>query len=384
MKKRIKSEVKKVTFALNKLNEMLNYIIWDWNPEIISIGFLKIRYYGLFFAGGFAIGYYILKRIFLKEGTKLEWLDSLLMYVLAGTVLGARLGHCLFYEPDYYLSHPLEIIKVWKGGLASHGGAFGILIALWIYSRKVTKKPILWSLDRLLIVVALVGCLIRLGNLANSEIYGRPTESDFGFVHVHDSYFGRYIGDESIARYLDDYKFTKREAINDKQQADITVEFNRYVKTEKDARTIGEFRIKPLLQYRESTDGNVPNLYIEKNSTIQYAEKGGHFIATIPITVIPKHPTHLYEATCYLLTFFFLMFVYSHGGLKRRGLIFGLFVVCVFGSRFFIEIIKENQVASEVNMLLNKGQKLSIPFVLAGIIAIINAYLPKKKKEIDQ
>lgn len=241
----------------------------------------------------------------------------------------------------------------------------------------------MWGLDRLLIVVALAGCMIRLGNLANSEIYGRPTESSFGFVHVHDSYFGRYIGDESIARYVEDYKITKEEAINGKQQASINIELNRYVKTEKEARTVVEYRIKPLLTYRKSADGSGSNLYINKDSDIKYAQKGGHYIAAIPITVIPKHPTHLYEATCYLLTFFLLMFVYSRGGLKRQGLIFGLFVICVFGSRFFIEIIKENQVASEVDMWLNKGQKLSIPFVLAGIIAIINAYLPKKKKELE-
>jgi phosphatidylglycerol:prolipoprotein diacylglycerol transferase len=177
---------------------MLNYIIWDWNPDIFTLGFLKIRYYGLLFAGGFALGYYILKKIFEKEGTDIAWLDSLLMYVLAGTVIGSRLGHCLFYEPDYYLSHPLEILKVWKGGLASHGGAFGIIIALWFYSRKVSHKSMMWSLDRLLIVVALSGCMIRMGNLANSEIYGRPTGSSFGFVHITDSYFGRYIKDESI------------------------------------------------------------------------------------------------------------------------------------------------------------------------------------------
>lgn len=362
---------------------MLNYIIWDWNPEILSLGFLKIRYYGLMFAGGFAMGYYILKRVFAKEGISLEWLDSMLMYVLAGTVIGSRLGHCLFYEPEYYLSNPLEILKVWNGGLASHGGAFGILVALWLYSRKVSKKSMMWGLDRLLIVVALSGCMIRMGNLANSEIYGRPTDSDFGFVHVKDSYFGRYIGDESIARYLDDYKIEKLGSKDGKQQASIQLQFNKYVKNEQDAKSLTQHRIKPLLTYRESNDGSLPNLYTEKESHISYTQQGGRYQATIPIVVVPKHPTHIYEASAYLLTFFILFFVYKQGGLKRTGLIFGLFVIFVFGSRFFIEMIKENQIAAEVGRTLNNGQKLSIPFVLAGILAVINAYLPQRKKNLQ-
>lgn len=361
---------------------MLNYIIWDWNPDIISIGFLKIRYYGLLFAGGFALGYYFLKKIFIKEGTDVAWLDSLLMYVLAGTVIGARLGHCLFYEPEYYLSHPLEILKVWKGGLASHGGAFGIVIALWFYARKVSHKSLMWGLDRLLIVVALSGCMIRMGNLANSEIYGRPTESSFGFVHVNDTYFGRYISDDNIARFLDDYSFEKISSNDDQKKAILTLEFNKYVRNEQEAKTIAEYRIKPLLQYRETSDGSLPNLYIDDGAQMEYTLQGGFYQATIPVVVVPKHPTHIYEASAYLLTFFFLMFVYSRGGLKRPGLIFGLFVIFVFGSRFGIEFIKENQVATEVGKTLNNGQKLSIPFVIAGLIAVVNAYLPKKKKEV--
>jgi len=366
---------------VTKTRFMLNYIIWDWNPDILTLGFLKIRYYGLLFAGGFAIGYYILKKIFIKEGTDIAWLDSLLMYVLAGTVIGARLGHCLFYEPDFYLSHPIEILKVWKGGLASHGGAFGIVIALWFYSRKVSHKSMMWGLDRLLIVVALSGAMIRMGNLANSEIYGRPTDSSFGFVHVTDSYFGRYIKDESIARFLEDYDFEKEVSQDKEQRAKLTLEFNRYVRSEEDAKTIAEFRVKPLLKYRKSADGSVPNLYMTDDSQISYTQKEGHFYATLPITVIPKHPTHIYEALCYLFTFLLTMLAYSRGALKRPGLIFGIFAVMVFGSRFFIEIIKENQVVAEVGKTLNNGQKLSIPFVIAGLIAIVNAYLPKKNKQ---
>lgn len=362
---------------------MLNYIIWDWNPEIFALGFIKIRYYGLLFAAGFAIGYYIMKKFFIKEKINLAWLDSLLMYVLIGTVLGARLGHCFFYEPQYYLSHPLQIIMVWKGGLASHGGAIGILIALWFYSRKVTHKPMVWTLDRLVIVVALAGCMIRLGNLANSEIYGRPTESNFGFVHVRDTYFGQKIQNKSTNRYIEDYKLEKVNSDSSEKKAQLTIEFKRNIRSEKDARMVTEYSIKPTLKYRTRNDGSVPNLFIKDGTEITYQKKGGHFWATIPVVVIPKHPTHIYEATCYLLTFFILLFIYHKGGYKYSGLIFGIFLICVFGSRFFIEIIKENQVATEVGKILNNGQKLSIPFVIAGIMSIAYAFIPKKNKNED-
>ncbi len=359
---------------------MLNYIIWDWNPEIFSIGFIKIRYYGLLFAAGFAIGYYILKKIFIKEGYKLEWLDSLLMYVLVGTVLGARLGHCLFYEPHYYLSHPLEILKVWKGGLASHGGAIGILIALYFYSKKVTHKSMLWTLDRLVIVVALAGCMIRLGNLANSEIYGRTTDSDFGFVHVRDSRFGHIIHEDRIAFYVDDYDFEKIKDDSKEQTANLTLTLSKHIKTEKDAQAFINYKIKPYLRYQKSNDGSLPNFYINETTSFSFSKEKGHFIASAPLVVLPKHPTHIYEASCYFLTFLLLLFIYHKGGLKRSGLIFGIFLLCVFGSRFFIEMIKENQVATEVGKALNNGQKLSIPFVLAGLFITIRALLPQKNK----
>lgn len=361
---------------------MLNYIIWDLDPDILTLGPLKIRYYGLLFACGFALGYNILKRIFKKEGISLEWLDSLLMYVLAGTVIGARLGHCLFYEPEYYLSHPIEIFKVWNGGLASHGGAFGILIAMAIYSKKVTHKSPVWTLDRLLIVVALAGCMIRLGNLANSEIYGHQTDSSIGFVHVHDSYFGRFIQNEKIAKFVDDYTIEKEDKINDKEEATLLFTYNKYIKNEEDAKNISEYNIRPLLNYREANDGSAPNLYMLKEAKINITQEDGLYKASFPIIVVPKHPTHIYEATCYLLSFFLLMFIYERGGLKRHGLIFGVFLICIFGSRFFIEMIKENQVNAEVGKLLNNGQKLSIPFIIAGIYYIIRASLPSKKKSI--
>ncbi len=253
-------------------------ITWDVNPEIFRIGHFAIRWYGLLFASGFVFGYYIMRKIFRNEGLTDATLDRLTVYVAIGTIVGARLGHCLFYEPAYYLANPIEILKVWHGGLASHGAAIGILIALWLFARK-EKKTFIWAIDRVVIVVALAGCLIRLGNLMNSEIYGVETTLPWGFV---------------------------------------------------------------------------------------FLRNGEH---------APKHPTQIYEALAYLITFLILMRVYwKNLGKQRPGLLFGLFLVIVFGFRFFVEYVKEDQVAFEAGMKFNMGQLLSIPFIIAGIVILIWAF----------
>lgn len=163
---------------------LLSSIVWNVNPEIFSFGNFAIRWYGLLFALGFVFGYIIMNKIFKKENVPQKILDSLTTYMVIGTVVGARLGHCLFYEPDYYLANPIKILKVWEGGLASHGAAIGILLALWFFSKKY-KKTYFWTLDRIVIVVALAGFFIRSGNLMNSEIYGIETGLPWGFIFVH-------------------------------------------------------------------------------------------------------------------------------------------------------------------------------------------------------
>ena len=255
---------------------MVHQIIpWNVDPEIFRIGNFAVRWYGLLFASGFVFGYYIMKKIFKNEGLSDATLDRLTVYVAIGTIVGARLGHCFFYEPSYYLAHPIEILKVWHGGLASHGAIIGNLIALWLFSRK-EKKPFIWSIDRVVIVVALAGALIRLGNLMNSEIYGVETTLPWGFVFLRN----------------------------------------------------GE--------------------------------------------TAPKHPTQIYEALAYLITFGILMRVYwKNRGELRPGTLFGIFLIIVFGFRFLVEYIKEDQVAFEAAMKLNMGQLLSIPCVIAGIVLLV-------------
>jgi phosphatidylglycerol---prolipoprotein diacylglyceryl transferase len=156
---------------------------WDVNPEIFRIGSFAVRWYGLLFASSFLFGYIIMNKIFKNENLSETVLDRLTIYMAIGVIAGARLGHCLFYEPAYYFSHPLEILKIWHGGLASHGAAIGILTAIWLFARK-EKKEYTWILDRIAIVVALAGFFIRIGNLMNSEIYGVETTVPWGFVFL--------------------------------------------------------------------------------------------------------------------------------------------------------------------------------------------------------
>ena len=182
---------------------MLAYIVWDANPVLFSIdafnlfGFqfpqFEIRWYGLLFAAGFLIGMQIMTRIFRKEGKPQEDLDALLIYMVISTVLGARIGHYLFYEPEVLFRNPLEVILPPYRGLASHGATIGILTALWLYSRRkssrLTGQTFLWTTDRIVIAVALAGACIRLGNLMNHEIVGLPTTVPWGFIFKYNNEF---------------------------------------------------------------------------------------------------------------------------------------------------------------------------------------------------
>jgi prolipoprotein diacylglyceryl transferase len=263
------------------MNQILTFITWNPDPEIFRFGSVAVRWYGVLFALGFVVGYLILQRMFKTEGVPIKLLDSLTTYMIIGTIIGARLGHCLFYEPDYYLAHPLKIFAVWEGGLASHGAAIGIIISLIVFSY-VKKKPFLWAMDHVVIVTALAGFLIRMGNLMNSEIFGHITTLPWGFIFLRAS--------------------------------------------------------NPI----EAED--------------------------------PRHPTQIYEALSYLLIFFYLIwYYYRKKGKPEPGYIFGMFLILVFGVRFFIEFVKEPQVGFEATMALNMGQWLSIPFVLAGIYLVLRS-----------
>lgn len=164
---------------------MLSYITWDVSPVIFKLGFFTLRWYSLAFMIGFLVGYEIVSRMFRHEGAPERWLGLLLMWTVAGTIVGARLGHVFFYEWDLFSQNPIKILYVWEGGLASHGGAIGVILGVILFSIVTTKRSPLWTFDRLVVPIALVGGLIRLGNLMNSEIFGHATTLPWGFRFVN-------------------------------------------------------------------------------------------------------------------------------------------------------------------------------------------------------
>lgn len=183
---------------------LLNYIPWNVNPELFNLGPLTVRWYGLLWAVGIWLALMIVQKLFKHEKLPEAWLDKLFMYTVIGAIAGARIGHCMFYEwkllaepvnflgmtfkyGNHYLSNPWELLYIWRGGLASHGGAIGIMIAIYLYNKKVSKKGFVWVLDRLVIGAAVTGAAIRLGNLMNSEIYGEATTMPWGFIFVRDN-----------------------------------------------------------------------------------------------------------------------------------------------------------------------------------------------------
>jgi phosphatidylglycerol:prolipoprotein diacylglycerol transferase len=370
----------------------LSYVIWNATPQLIDLGKFEIRYYSLLFALGFIMGYIILLRVFKKQGLQAELLDKLTIYMVISTIIGARVGHCLFYEFDYYIQHPLEIILPWRGtlgsdfeftgfqGLASHGAAVGILIGIYLFARK-TKFSYLWTMDMIVIVTALAGCFIRLGNLMNSEIYGNPTKSNYGFVFTHD-----------LTRVLTEkYKGTIQHVSYEKIEADtlqdqegvilqMNVSFSRQVKDENKARQFGEF-ILPDDLTRYDYDNNV---FLLKGDSLNYkvGRKDKRLFLTAQIGGIPRHPSQIYEAASYLFIFLVLLFIfYVYEKRLRDGFIFGMFLFLVFAARFVIEFLKQNQESFEDAMSLNMGQLLSIPFVVVGLALIVLKW-PKKTESL--
>ncbi len=353
-------------------------ITWDMGRGL-DLGFFTLRYYSLLFAAGFVLGYLLMKRIFRKEGIPLEKLDTLLTYVVVATIVGARLGHVFFYQWDYYSKHPHEILKVWEGGLASHGAVVAIIIAIIIYSRKVLKKPTLWMLDRLVITIALAGALIRMGNWFNSEIYGAVENSTMETVFTNPTRERLLNSFEELASV--DFKLTNESIITD------SVEFPLYkMELEFDnTRPIDEKLYRQRVEntmriYLNDFDKEEKNIIIEPGAKLQWDEDIENR-ASIKAIGYPRNPTQIYEAIGYFLIFLVLYRIFLNANLaQRKGFIFGLFLVLIFGFRFMIEYWKENQVSSEEGQLLNIGQYLSIPCVLAGLYFMFAAK-PLKENE---
>ena len=282
-------------------------IVWDWNPTFIMLGELDIRWYGLMWAIAILVAERILAYAYKREGLPPRTIESAFLWIVLGTFIGARVGHCLFYEPETYLAEPWRIITdIRDGGMASHGATIGIILGVWGFTRR-NHLPFIWGMDRIAIVAPLSGAVIRFGNLFNSEIVGYPTDVAWGFKFVrHDAYRA-------------------------------WVEHN----------------------------GDVPTEIIE----------------TIPA----RHPAQLYEALCYLVIFAVIMYLYFHKDMGRRrpGVLISIALMSIFTMRFFIEFLKERQVDFEEGMSLDMGQLLSIPFIVLGIVILVNALRRPEVKDLN-
>lgn len=301
-----------------------------WNPsEGINIGFFTIRFYSLMFVIAFGLGWYIMKRIFINEREPIEKLDTLFIWTVIATLLGARLGHVFFYDWEYYSNNPLEILLPFRfdpkfeftgfQGLASHGAAIAIIVTMYFYSKNVIRKPMLWVLDRVVIPVSCGAIFVRIGNFFNSEIVGKVTNSPFGIRFVRDYYSPKQI-------------------VSDTKIANVNQAYHALVNDPKYAALLNQ--------------------------------------------VPAKHPAQLYEAGLYVFVFAILFFLYwKTKTAEKHGLLFGYFLILLWTVRFIVEYVKESQGGIEETFgLFSTGQWLSIPFILVGIYYVFVAEKPLEEK----
>jgi phosphatidylglycerol:prolipoprotein diacylglycerol transferase len=313
---------------------MIHSLSITWNSEgAFHLGPITLRLYSLMFVVAFGLGWIIMKKIFDRENEPVEKLDKLFIYTLVATLLGARLGQVFFYDWPYFRERPEEILLPFKfrpefeftgfAGLASHGAAIAIILAVTWCSKKVIHRPVLWVLDRIVIPVTSGGIFVRIGNFFNSEILGN--------------------------------------AINTRPLPATAVRFIR-----------GEnsLRKEQVLRITGTKDVNQAYNMIERDP--RYADT----LASIPF----RHPAQLYEAFCYIFVFLIIFYMYwKTPARKYHGLIFGVFLVLLWGVRFVVESLKESQGGFEEQLhVFSTGQWLSIPFILAGLYLIFTS---KKRVE---
>jgi prolipoprotein diacylglyceryltransferase len=366
----------------------LAYILWTVNPEVLdSLGLdlsFDFRWYGMLFASGFLFGQSIIDYIWKTESKPAKDVEMLTIYALIGTVIGARLGHCLFYDREIYLADPIKILYIWEGGLASHGAAFALILSVWLYSRKRQGQSFLWVIDRVVITVALGGALIRMGNLMNSEIIGKPTDTDSGFVFARSGY--DVITKNDLNAKVLNFHITRSNSdtvINNKTLAGLTVHFE----VEKGALTDNAIQ--------QMVNGNLANQLVSNSESAPHftllqdqlkpviseaPNAEGNIEASFNIYGIPRYPSQLYESISTFLTFLLLAFIwFRYKDKTPEGLLFSMFVIINFGLRFVYEFTKEPQVEFEKEMTYNMGQLLSIPLVIVGLITLYIVLTRTKK-----
>ncbi|SHK57341.1 prolipoprotein diacylglyceryl transferase [Reichenbachiella agariperforans] len=364
---------------------LFEMIIWSPSPEIFTIPGLghPVRWYGLLFALGFILAQQVMYWIFKSENKNVKDVDQLTMYLVIAVVVGARLGHCLFYNPGYYLSNPFEIIKIWEGGLASHGGAIGMLVALYLYSRKHADQSYMWILDRVAIVTVLVGACIRIGNFMNSEIIGLPTGSENGIV------FARSIEDmfTRLDPRIEEVSFEKGGEATSTSPGEIPMQielvYKRGVELQEDNTKLFFETTIPRAIDRYYGVAEHMTLPVDQPAHYEAYMSRGEQHVKFSVLGIPRHPGQLYEAIACIFMFLILAHIWYHHRMQiKTGFLFGLFMVMLWSERFTVEFFKENQEAWEASIPLNMGQWLSVPMFLIGVVVLVKSWGFTQKKEM--
>jgi phosphatidylglycerol:prolipoprotein diacylglycerol transferase len=369
---------------------ILNFIIWNGSPEIFSIGTFALRWYGLFFALGFLISQQILYYMYNKEGKPERDVETLTIYMVVATIIGARLGHVIFYQPEILWEDPLGVFLPFEfspfrftglQGLASHGGAIGILFALWLYSRK--RKPgqsYFQVLDRIVVLVALTGALIRFGNYFNSEIIGKPTDSAFGVVFVNRLTEAVKDHQDKDNKIIESIVYRPNDSLPKIYNGRIPISMYVFFK-----QGTSQTNAEEIMQYAQRIANRSLTEYFDPSNQFSYdvaMQKDGTLAARLILLGISRHPAQLYESISCLILFIVLFLIwYRYQLALPAGRLFGIFLIVCFGLRFLYEYLKEPQEAFENDMVLYMGQILSIPLVIAGIIVLLYSFSEKAKSQ---
>lgn len=404
---------------------MIDFIIWNGSPEIFSIGPFALRWYGLLFALGFLVTQQILYYIHKQEGKPDRDVDTLTIYMAVATIIGARLGHVIFYQPEIFWESPWSIFLPFEfnpfrftglQGLASHGGAIGILFALWLYSNysirfsktdvalkgkegtvgtvsnkkrygffveKIHKpgQSYLQVLDRIVILVCLVGAFIRLGNFFNSEIIGKPSNNPFSVVFVNrvsEAIMRDPTGKNPVA-FMEIKKAGLPPGENGRVPIDILLFFKKDI-TEQQAIS---YSMNDARYYLNQLNEFVDEPFVHPLQFNVIKEQDGTYAARIRTFGIARHPAQLYESISCVILFAFLFWYWSRYKINLpEGRIFGIFMIVLWSLRFAYEFLKENQVSFEDKLPLNMGQILSIPLVLVGVFILIRSYKQKPASDL--